>query len=345
MPQSPHHNHRLDWARAIALLAVVVIHTKPFMSSLLINQQPWIGMLMNQLARFAVPLFFVIAGYLIQPRLVQSTAMTLRSYSRPLLRMWGLWTLLYLLLPFNLATLGSEGYLVERSNYWRHLASAPLDSLLEGGMVHLWYIPGLLCALGLTALLVNRGWLRWLLPMSLALYLIGLLAGSYQSLSGIDLGITTRNGPFFSWLMLALGFEARRRHWQLSPYTAMAMMLIGMNIHIFEGLALSHFEVDFISHDFLFGTPLWGMGLFMLLIGLPDTDKRLPFKLSSEDVLGIYLCHMLVLIYLFNLAGMLQLSPLLRDVLITPLTCVISWLWVRGIKLTPLQLLVTRQTA
>jgi len=83
-----------------------------------INEVPWIGYILNQTSRFAVPLFFLISGYLIQPKLVSSPWETIINYSKPLLRVWVVWSIICLALPFNLARVEELGYLGERQGYW-----------------------------------------------------------------------------------------------------------------------------------------------------------------------------------------------------------------------------------
>ncbi|WP_081367541.1 acyltransferase family protein [Alteromonas mediterranea] len=48
--------------RVIAILAVIIIHTKPFFLAGNSN----IGIFLHQVYRFAVPFFFVISGYFLQ---------------------------------------------------------------------------------------------------------------------------------------------------------------------------------------------------------------------------------------------------------------------------------------
>ena len=57
-------SNSVDTARLFAIAAVIMIHTQPFSgaaASLRIYSYPYL--LVNQLARFAVPMFFVLAGY------------------------------------------------------------------------------------------------------------------------------------------------------------------------------------------------------------------------------------------------------------------------------------------
>ena len=331
-----------EWGRLLALFAVIAIHAKPFLIPPFTGDQPWLGMLLNQLCRFGVPLFFILAGYFIMPRLTSAPGETLKRYSVPLLKVWLAWSVIHLLLPFNLGVAMEQGYLAERSGYWAFLMANPLNTLFEGGLVHLWYIPGLLCGMGVIALLCQLKMEKLIIPVAIALYGYGLMAGSYQPLFGLEAPIATRNGPFFSTMMIMIGFEARRRKLRMSAPAAAAMMLAGMALHLFEAKGLMAYEMPFIDHDFLIGTPLWAAGLFFLLAAKPEFGSSpLTYK-WSKHILGIYLCHLLVIIYLMNLPDSFGLSGIVYDLLILPLTFFISLALITLIDKTPLKTVLLR---
>lgn len=75
----------LELGRIIAMLAIIGLHCQMALTYWQIDDIPWVGYLLNQMARFAVPLFFLISGYLIQPKLTSTPLVTLRNYAKPLL--------------------------------------------------------------------------------------------------------------------------------------------------------------------------------------------------------------------------------------------------------------------
>ena len=105
----------IECGRVVAIMAVMAIHLSPFSNPF----DPtlwdgtlyfWLGGVINQLCRFAVPLFFLCAGYFLQPALAAGHPMTVAlRYCRPLLGLWLAWSLLYLLIPFNPLAAVSEG--------------------------------------------------------------------------------------------------------------------------------------------------------------------------------------------------------------------------------------------
>ncbi len=337
----------LEWGRIIALIAIITIHAKPFSTTPLFNGEPWLSLVLNQAGRFAVPLFFLLAGYFIAPKLISAPLQTLKRYSLPLLKVWFFWSIIYLLAPYNLTLLLEQGYLAEREGYWQFLLSTPLNTLFEGGLVHLWYVPALICATAIIAVLNQYQKVALLLPIAIILYMYGLAAGSYQPIFGLEAPIFTRNGPFFSCLLVAIGFEIRRVNWRCEFNIAMLMAVLGMAMHFTEARYLLHYDMPFNTHDFLIGTPIWAVGLFMMLLKKPNFGgKRTVIKNSilhtSKDVLGVYLIHLLIIIYVFNIATMLSIESIWLDIMIVPLVFFQSLLITRGIERTPLRHLLLR---
>lgn len=74
-----------------------------------------------------------------------------------------------------------------------------------------------------------------------------ILAGSYTSLTGLEAPFFTRNGPFFSTLMVTLGFLIRQHEWKVSSAKALGLIALGMCIHFAEVVWLSKFDTAFTS--------------------------------------------------------------------------------------------------
>lgn len=323
-----------EWGRVAALFAVITIHSQAFMTGPFYNDQPWLGLMLNQLCRFAVPLFFILAGYFIMPKLLAAPSATFRRYSLPLLKIWLIWSAIYLLVPFNGEILLSQGYVAERMGYWLYLLQNPLNTLFEGGIVHLWYLPGLLCGLAVITIFCQYKQEKWLLPVATILYIYGLMAGSYTPIYDLPAPIFTRNGPFLSTLMLTIGFIIRKNSFRVSLPIAASVAIIGMVIHLGEAFFLTRYDIPFNVHDFLIGTPLWSTGIFLLLANKPDFGRS-PFTfLISQETLGIYLCHLLIIILLMNLFPVVGLSGYIADLLRIGLTIVLSFGLIRLLNAT-----------
>jgi len=326
----------IELGRVIAILAIIGLHGQMALTYWQINEVPWIGYVLNQAARFAVPLFFLISGYLIQPKLTASPWTTFINYSKPLLKVW-LNGIICLVMPFNLAKVEELGYLGERQGYWGFLMNTPLNSFLEGGLVHLWFLPALMFAVLIIALMVEMKLDKLLLPTAILLYVYGVLAGSYTSLTDLSAPFFTRNGPFFSTLMVTLGFLIRQHQWKVSSTKALGFLAIGMFIHFAEAAWLTNFDVGFNMNDFLFGTTLWGVGVFMWLLANPNIGNYAWVRSISNRMLGIYVSHLLVIIVLFNVCGILGITEIGKDITVFFGTFILSFMLVSGIEKTPLQ--------
>ncbi|MEZ9184746.1 acyltransferase [Vibrio splendidus] len=336
------HIASIELGRVIAILAIIGLHGQMALTYWQIDEVPWIGYVLNQTARFAVPLFFLISGYLIQPKLAASPWTTFINYSKPLLKVWLAWSIICLVMPFNLAKVEEFGYLDEREGYWGFLISTPLNSFLEGGLVHLWFIPALVCAVLIIALLVELKLNKLLLPIAIALYGYGVLAGSYATLTGLEAPFFTRNGPFFGTLMVTLGFLIRQNQWKVSSTKALVLLALGMLIHFAEAAWLTTFDVGFNMNDFLFGTALWGMGVFMWLLANPNMGNYAWVRAISNRMLGIYVSHLLIIIVLFNVCGVLGITELAKDVTVFFGTVLLSFGLIAGIEKTPLRRVLLR---
>lgn len=326
----------IELGRVIAILAIVAMHCQMFLTYWQYDNTPWFGYVFNQATRFAVPLFFLISGYLIQPKLTSQPMVTLWHYLAPLLKVYIIWSIICLAMPFNLRVVAEQGYLAEREGYWQFLADTPLNSVLEGGLVHLWFIPALMCAALLTGLLVRFNKLSLLLPLAVLLYVYGVLAGSYVSLTELWAPIFTRNGPFFSTLLFALGFTIRQHNYQVSSTQAVVIALFGMSAHFIEAWWLSNHGQVFNANDYLFGTVFWGTGCFLWLLSKPHLGQSKWVASLAKWVLPIYVAHLPVIILMMNLAGKLELTDLSKDITIFGGTLIGTLLLIAALARTPL---------
>nr|WP_186811064.1 acyltransferase family protein [Vibrio superstes] len=332
----------LELGRIIAILAVITIHCQLFVTYPLYNDTAWFGNFINQLCRFAVPYFFLLTGYVLQPKLSLNPIPTAFTYIKPLTIVWLVWSVIYLAAPFNLMTVATDGYLAERQMYWDFLAQTPFNSILEGGLVHLWYLPALIISIAIIALAIRLKLSRLLLPLGLVLFIYGVLAGSYFDATDIASPFYTRNGPFFSLLMIMLGFEIRRSELRIGSNLAILLTVLGLVIHFFEAFYLLSFDVDFRVHDYLFGTPIWALGFFFWLLANPNLGSHKWVQPLANLTLGVYVSHLLFVIYLINFAGFFELGTWQKDLLVWLGSSILSFTFTYLVMKTPLRKLLFR---
>ncbi|WP_421228563.1 acyltransferase family protein [Aeromonas enteropelogenes] len=297
----------IECGRVLAILAVMTIHVSPFAHPFNPDlwgsaPYPWLSALINQLCRFAVPLFFLCAGYFLQPKLTGAAPLSVAwRYCRPLLLLWLAWSLLYLLLPFNPMEAVNQGYLASLRGQWQFQLGDPLNDWLVGGMIHLWFLPALVLAVGILALCQWLGKPALALYLGALLYLLALLGGSYaKPLLEAEWPILTRNGPFFSLLFVALGAWLRARAWQPTTRMSRRLLVMGLGLYALEAIALNQLaQVPLTRHDFLLGSVPWALGLFGLLLANPDWGRGSWLERQAPKVLGLYCLHMILVVWLF----------------------------------------------
>jgi surface polysaccharide O-acyltransferase-like enzyme len=289
----------VDVIRMAAIVAVIAIHTTPFepaSATAPSGELPYI--IINQLARFAVPFFFAISGYFWGRRIntgMPVGAATLRTLRR-LLLLYVAWCLFYLL-PFSLqpfydnGVLGPVKVLYHRLEYF---ANRPFTLLFAGTKDHLWFISALACAVAISGLFLSRGWFRALLCVAAGLYLFGLLTRAYAaSPLGIEFGFNTRNGPFFGTLLFVSGYRLSRftpqRNWL---WSGLLLCSAGALLHFAEiGYIWRHYQVPPTAHDYVIGTYFMGIGAtLMALSGHPLLSGR-HLATLGKYTLGIYAIH------------------------------------------------------
>ncbi|HEY5716840.1 MAG TPA: hypothetical protein VIS54_10535 [Psychromonas sp.] len=102
------------------------------------------------------------------------------------------------------------------------------------------------------------------------------------------------------------------------------------------------YETSFDRHDFLLGTPLWGLGLFMMLLKKHHWGNYpVVYKLGGM-ILGIYVAHLPIAILVHNFADMLALETYVRDIVLVLGTTIFTLLFVWSVSYTPLRKVLLR---
>jgi surface polysaccharide O-acyltransferase-like enzyme len=289
--------------RILAALAVIFLHTKPFMSAHDYAGTPYslLRDLIVQFARFAVPFFFVAAGYFLSRRLTPSPESASRAwpYIRRIGALYLIWSAVYLLFPSDWLRFLVEGDL--RPFYW-HLANSfialinnPFVFIFKSTSVHLWFPPALIFAVSMLALAIRYRASRFFLPLAGGLYGIGLLADAY---SKTRLGLTVNHhlvlGLCYAPLFVGLGWWLAKR---AAPKRSTAILFIvcGFALQLAEAHWLSHmYGLPLISSAYLIGTVPFGLGFMLLGLTLPTLGGDRVLTRIGNMTLGIYLVHLWV---------------------------------------------------
>lgn len=201
-------NERVDAFRVLAIIAVIIIHTRPFEhQNLSLDEDFGVAAILNQASRFAVPFFFAMSGYFWGSKLTESSSALTQCLrpSRRILLTFFAWSIIYLAPtdPSAYQSTDLTGFI--KGIYWRILSftANPMALLLQGSKNHLWFLASLLCSLAITALLIRIELPRILAILSISLFITGLIGKAYADTSiGIKSDFNFRNGPFFSLIFL-----------------------------------------------------------------------------------------------------------------------------------------------
>ena len=251
-----------------------------------------------QLTRFAVPFFFLVSGYF-WARGIRGGKSVELVFSRPAKRvmmLFAVWSLVYLLVPDRISYFKQHGFAAFYAVPAGRIADARMaDWLLHGTSEHLWFLLSLAWALTIATVLIRLRWQRLMLPIAGALYVVGLLGGAYSATAfGIDLGLNTRDGPFFSLIFFAMGWYFADENVRLNSRVGWALTVGGIALQSVESLHLyaSHHLAP-TSHDYLFGTLAFGVGVMTLTLANPSFGSRQWVSKLSTYTLGVYVCHVL----------------------------------------------------
>ena len=165
-------NSSIDFFRAIAIFAIIILHTSPFLgSNNIFFKSLYIGL--SQASRFAVPYFFIVAGYFFG-RKIQSGAVPKKAfmvYVKRLLPLYIIWSFFYIVLPTNIKSeVMSLGLMEATYQKVCTITADPVELFFQGGRGHLWFLLSLLIALGIISLFLKLNRKQWIIPISSFLY-------------------------------------------------------------------------------------------------------------------------------------------------------------------------------
>jgi surface polysaccharide O-acyltransferase-like enzyme len=290
----------VDSVRLLAIISVIAIHTEPFFYQTLGSKVYFhLEVVINQFARFAVPFFFVISGYFwgLKIRSGKHLLVATNKMGFRIICIFLVWSLIYLL-PYNLSIIYEIGILsameVACSNLLV-LLREPGVMLLEGTKGHLWFLVGLLFALYISFLFVNRNAEKLLLVFSVFLYIAGVLLKSYSdSPVGYSVDFNTRNGPFFSTLLFSSGYFISRYRPNLSWFNyGLITFVFGVLLHFTEIYMLNKFYGTSTVQDYVFGTYLMGFGAAVLSLSNHSLLRVKALSRFGQMVLGVYAVHII----------------------------------------------------
>lgn len=190
---------------------------------------------------------------------------------------------------------GNLGYFDAVLAKFGHVAANPLEWALQGGKPHLWFLMSLTQSLGIAAVCAQLRSRHALLICGATFYVFGLLMGPYATAPfGLAIDFNSRNGPFMSTLLVALGWEMAQHEWRVSSTTAVVLAVVGWAGYLGEMHLIPFLFGSLNIADYGVFTPLYAMGLVLFAFSRPRLGARSMWaKMGARYVLGIYVCHYL----------------------------------------------------
>lgn len=293
----------IETGRVIAIVAVVCMHLQPF------YQFGFLGELLEQVFRGAVPFFFVTSGYFLHFEYCKPdshlSSMILKT-TRHLLGIYLAWNLVYFLFPLFRPDVVNQFFngnieaalTAHMMDFSSDFLKAPMSYFFRGTQFHLWFLPALwiaVCFVAISHFLKIRAFFS---VLAVGLFITALLSSPYKETSvGLSFDFNMRNGPFFSTIFVFSGYLIAKYSLdqRCSRLIALTIAAIGFCIQIGEALYLEErFGYTLYSHNYLAGTLFYGVGLTLLLFKFPQFGERTKLYLLGRYALGVYLAHVLV---------------------------------------------------
>lgn len=281
----------IDIFKMIAAFLVVAIHTSPLQSF----SAEADFFLTRELARLAVPFFFMVTGYFVlSDRLwgEDKDVGPVYRYLKKVAALYGVAILLYL--PIG----------IYAGHYKDLTVFGALRMLVfDGTFYHLWYFPALLSGILLVMLMGRFCSLRTSMVISGCLYLLGLFGDSYWGLISAVPGVSTvyefgfwlftytRNGIFLAPLFLVMGAWLKQGAEDARPVPNAIGFAVSFALMTAEGFILRHFDLQ--RHDSMyFLLPVCMFFLFRLLL----TWNRKSLEAFRTFSTWIYILHPAVIV-------------------------------------------------
>lgn len=236
------------------------------------------------MARFGVPYFFAISGYLFCKKLLAEPVLPYtKKFLIRIIKIYILTTILYLGSYWILYKLGVSNKV--------DLAEFSIISLLYYGPYHLWFLTGLFYSALIGSLFFYINALPVLLAISGLLFGLGLFGQSYQVLWHFEM--QTRDALFFALFFTTLGMfmatlrstplQCLRTHW------ITVLFFISLLLQVLEAYVLR--EMGASPGNYYLSTAFCTFFLLLWVISCPELGKSSAIVDVGQKTLGIFLIH------------------------------------------------------
>ncbi|WP_136716894.1 acyltransferase family protein [Halorientalis salina] len=298
--------YSVDAMRIVAMVPIVLIHTDPFQGYSLYGNM--FNFATKTTARFAVPFFFLTAGYFF------ALKTTSRDPTRYFVARAKRITSLYVFGLALAAPVFFIGALVRARLSGRNVVDSalgtlagflsPVELLYYGTSVSeiLWFLPALLFSFAFVYAFVRTNRTALLLPAALCLHAVGLLGASYTMF--VDVPFEIRDALFFGVFYTSLGYTVYARDWRPTAEASGRYLVLTVCFALAQLGELSllgyvvpgePFGQSVYAPSYAITTALLSLSLFLFLLSRPDLGSSTRLPRWGKYAVGIYVTHPAVL--------------------------------------------------
>lgn len=359
-------NHAIDYFKFWAIFFVVCIHTAPFSGTMVLGiDGNYINFFINSFARFGVPFFFVVSGFLFGQKISTSsnTKKYFKKYFMKIVKLFIYWYLFYIMygLALNIVKGIVEGLSIRQEiiNYLSSFIGLKESMLFivygdAGGPAsyHLWYLSALIWSILAVYVFIKINKLNVLLFISLLLNVIGLFGQTYSGIFSLEFlndNVSTRDAVFYGLFYTTLGcYIAFNYNWikqkvdKIKSSMFVTLFFIFSFTQIGERAIANIFWAEEIrATDFYLSTIFLTICLFLFVIKNGHIGKKSILTKVGKNAVGIYVSHTLFIdltVLTFEFLGIDIRESFVFHLIFTPLIFVTAYLFYNLLQIIKLKI-------
>lgn len=348
-------NYAIDYFKFWAIFFIVCIHTKPFRGTMVLGVEGEdIHFLINTFARFGVPFFFIVSGFLFGQKLLTTGNRKeyFTRYFSKIVKLFVYWYLFYVLygLVLRIVSALGEGLSIEAAILPYLNSFIGLNELVffiaygDGGgpgSYHLWYLPALLWSILTVFVFSTYNKLNVLLGISIVLHVIGLFGQTYSGIVDWEFfnsTVISRGAVFFGLFYTTLGcWIAFHYDWirgkvdQVHSSVFILLFAIFSVTQIGERtVATMYWSEEIKGVDFFLSTIFLTVSLFLFVIKNGHIGKGSLLSKVGKNAVGIYVAHTLFVDLTFMMLDSYDVAlreTVVFHLLFTPIVVVLAYLF------------------
>ncbi|GGJ91476.1 fucose 4-O-acetylase [Lentibacillus kapialis] len=343
-------HYSIDFVKFFAIFAVVCIHTGTLRDVQSGIDGETIDFVINTVARFAVPFFFTVSGYLFFQKLdtlqgFEAQLHYAKKYMVKLIKLWAAWFVFYFCFDLAINIIETEknqaALMVMYHDYIESFLSWETFYYGSGhNQYHLWFLLALIWSVAMLFIFAKARLVRVLFVISLGLNIYGLSGQSYSFLA--DVPLDTRDALFFGLFYTSLGALFARYGDQLNKIANSipdllygALLVILPLLQALEGnITIKQFGGN--TGDYYLTTIPLVVILFMFIMKYNSIGKGTLISKIGSRAVGVYVSHVFIMktvrIFISRIGVEEIQETLIWNILFTPLLLIIAYLFYENLQ-------------